>query len=137
MQKFAIYNVGIKGKQDISRVSVSLKVSIEEKVQIAPKICQVFDTKKPISNKFVVNLSSMLNPLDSPKTELLKTKGVDFSINNKQFSSSYFLKKDEIMLLCLSKNPKNNNIILVISISPIQRIGHNNLNFAKLFLIGL
>ena len=47
MQTFAIHNVGIKGKQDISRVSVYLKVSIEEKVQIAPKICQVFDTKKP------------------------------------------------------------------------------------------
>ena len=57
----------------------------------------------------------MLNPLDSQKTKLLKTKTVDFSINNKQFSSNYFKKSQDIILFLL-KNPKNNNIILVISI---------------------
>ena len=41
----------------------------------------------------------MSNPLDSQKTKLLKTKTVDFSINNKQFSSNYF------------KKSQNNNII--------------------------
>ena len=66
----------------------------------------------------------MSNPLDSQKTKLLKTKTVDFSINNKQFSSNYLKKKAKITILFLLKNPKNNNIILVISISPIQRIGH-------------
>ena len=40
-------------------------------------------------------------PLDSQKTNLLKTKTVDFSINKKQFSSNYF------------KTIKNNNIILI------------------------
>ena len=46
---------------------------------------------------------------------VLTTKIVDFSINNKQFSSNYF-KKSKITILFLLKNPKNNNIILVISI---------------------
>ena len=55
------------------------------------------------------------NPLDSQKTKLLKTKTADFSINNKQFSSNHF-KKAKITILFLSKNPKNHNIILVISI---------------------
>ena len=41
------------------------------------------------------------SPLDSQKTNLLKTKTVDFSINKKQFSSNYF------------KTIKNNNIILI------------------------
>ena len=44
----------------------------------------------------------MLNPLDSRKTKLLKTETVDFSINNKQFSSNYF------------KKIKNNNTIILI-----------------------
>ena len=56
----------------------------------------------------------MLNPLDSPKTKLLKTKNVDFSFNNKKFSSNNVEKKVKITILL--KNPKNSNIILVISI---------------------
>ena len=32
----------------------------------------------------------LLNPLDSQKTKLLRTKTVDFSINNKQFLSNCF-----------------------------------------------
>ena len=45
------------------------------------------------------NAILMSNPLDSQKTKLLKTKTVDFSINNKQFSSNHF------------KNSQNNNTI--------------------------
>jgi hypothetical protein len=58
----------------------------------------------------------MLNPLDSPKTKLLKTENVDFSFNNKKFSSNNVEKKVKITILSLLKNPKNSNIILVISI---------------------
>ena len=58
----------------------------------------------------------MLNPLDSPKTKLLKTENVDFSTNNKKFSSNNVEKKVKITILSLLKNPKNSNIILVISI---------------------
>jgi hypothetical protein len=69
----------------------------------------------------------MSNPLDSQKTKLLKTKNVDFSINNSfhQITS----KKAKIMILFLLKNPKNNNITLGISISPIQRIGQYRIVF--------
>ena len=58
----------------------------------------------------------MSNPLDSSKTKLLRTKNVDFSINNKKFSSNNVEKKVKITILSLLKNPKNSNIILVISI---------------------
>ena len=50
----------------------------------------------------------MSNTFDSQKTKLLKTKTVDFSINNKQFSSNYFKK--------------------VFSISPIQKSMTNQLS---------
>ena len=39
------------------------------------------------------NHKLLSNPLDSQKTKLLKTKTVDFSINNKQFSSNIKKKK--------------------------------------------
>ena len=58
----------------------------------------------------------MLNPLDSPKTKFLQTENVDFSTNNKKFSSNNVEKKVKITILSLLKNPKNSNIILVISI---------------------
>ena len=44
----------------------------------------------------------MLNPLDSPKTKLLKTENVDFSTNNKKFSSNN-----------VEKTGQNNNIIFI------------------------
>jgi hypothetical protein len=47
--------------------------------------------------------------------KLLKTKTIDFSISNKQFSSNY-LKKSQNNDTILLKNPKSNYIILVISI---------------------
>ena len=46
----------------------------------------------------------MWNPLDSPKTKLLKTENVDFSINNKKFSSNNVEKKSK---------SQNNNIIFI------------------------
>ena len=59
----------------------------------------------------------MSNPLDSRKNELLKTKTVDFSINNKQFSSNYFKNsQNNNFIFIFIENPKNKNIILVISI---------------------
>ena len=57
----------------------------------------------------------MSNPFDSDNTKLQKTEIVNFSINNKQFSSNY-IKKSQNNNIFFSKNPKNNNIILVISI---------------------
>ena len=55
------------------------------------------------------------NPLDSQKTNLLKTKTVDFSINKKQFHQ-IISKQSIITILFLLKNIKNYSIILVISI---------------------
>ena len=43
----------------------------------------------------------MSTSLDSQKTKLLNTKTVDFSVNNKQFSSNYY------------KKSQNNNIIYI------------------------
>ena len=57
----------------------------------------------------------MSNPLDSRKTKLLKTKTVDFSINDKQFLSNYLRKSQNNHIILIEKS-KNNNIILVISI---------------------
>ena len=67
----------------------------------------------------------MSNSLDSQKTKLLKTKTVDFSINNKQFSSNYFKKVKRLMLFLLKNSKDNNDIYLisVFSISPFQKIG--------------
>jgi hypothetical protein len=67
----------------------------------------------------------MSNPLDSRKTKLLYNKTVDFSINKKHFHQ-ITLRKAKITILFLLENPKNNNniLVLVFSISPIQRIGH-------------
>ena len=57
-----------------------------------------------------MNCYLLLNPLDSQKTKLLKTKTVFFSINNKQFSSNYFKKR------------QNNNIIANNQVSIRQGI---------------
>ena len=58
----------------------------------------------------------MSNPLDSQKkiTKLLKTKTAEFSVNN-GLKSNCFKKSQNNNLIWL-KNPKNNNIILIISI---------------------
>ena len=40
------------------------------------------------------------------------------------YLSQIVSKKAKITVLFLLKNPKNHNIILVFSISPIQRFGH-------------
>ena len=47
----------------------------------------------------------MSNPLDSWKTKLLKTKTVDFSINNKQFSSNY-IKNNQNDIIVIEKSKK-------------------------------
>jgi len=52
---------------------------------------------------------TIVEPLDSRKTRLLKTKTVDFPINNKQFSSHYFKKQYHLLL----KNSINHIIIQV------------------------
>ena len=44
---------------------------------------------------------------------VLKTKTVDFSIYNKQFSSNYYKTSQNNDIICI-ENPKNNNSILVI-----------------------
>ena len=68
------------------------------------------------------NHKLLSNPLDSQKTKLLKTKTADFSIKTNSLSQ-IVSKKPKFQLLLL-RNPKNNNIILVISISLIQRKEH-------------
>ena len=49
----------------------------------------------------------LLNPLDSQKTKLLKTKTADFSINNKQFSSNYFKKSQNNNIIFIKKSKKS------------------------------
>jgi hypothetical protein len=58
----------------------------------------------------------MSNPLDSQKTKLLKTKTVDFLSITHSFHQ-IISKIAKITILFLLKNPKNNNIILLFSIS--------------------
>ena len=66
----------------------------------------------------------MLNPLDSRKTKLLKTKTVDFSIKNKQFSSNHF-KNAKIMINFLLENSKNNNISIQYFAQPKNQTFEN------------
>ena len=56
----------------------------------------------------------MSNPLASQKTKLLKTITVDFSINNKQFSSNYFKKSQNNNFIFIEKK-KSEKIYLVFS----------------------
>ena len=51
----------------------------------------------------------LLNPFDSQKTKLLKTKTADFSINNKQFSSNYFKKSQNSNIIFIKKSKKSQN----------------------------
>ena len=59
-------------------------------------------------------------PLDSRNTKILKTKLLSF-YKQQTYFSQIVSKKAKITILFFMKNSKNNNIILVISISPIQR----------------
>ena len=65
--------------------------------------------------------------MDSRKTELLtkllKTKTAEFSIKTNGLSQ-IVSKKSQNNNIIFIESPKNNNINLVISISPIQRIEH-------------
>ena len=61
--------------------------------------------------------------LDSPKTKLLKTKIVDFSYQQQTLFNQgiyiyIYIYKYKMMISFLLKDPNNNNIISVISISP-------------------
>ena len=63
--------------------------------------------KKDVGNSLNVEISQVLsNPLDSRKTKLLKTKTVDFFINNKQFSSNYFKKSQNNDIIFIEKSKK-------------------------------
>ena len=71
-------------------------VNLVEKTLTYAMVFKIIFRNPRITLRFLLS-----NPLDNPKTKLLKTKTVDFSINNKQFSSNYF------------KKSQNNNIIFV------------------------
>ena len=68
----------------------------------------------------------MFFPLDSPNTEELKTKMLTF-FKQQTYFSQIVSKKAKTTILFYMKNSKYNNIILVISISPIQRKEHKTL----------
>ena len=57
----------------------------------------------------------MFFPLDGQNTKKLKTKTADF-YKQQTYSSQIVSKKAKITILFFTKNSKNNNIILVISI---------------------
>ena len=73
--------------------------------KMVTKLCS--SQKSKGTGKFLLILHfCQIHYIDSQKTRSLKTKTVDFSINNKQFSSNY-LEKAKTKILFLLKNPKN------------------------------
>ena len=64
----------------------------------------------------------MFFPLDKRNTKKLITKLLSFY--KQQMVFSQIVSKRDKAILFWSKNPKNNHIILVISISPLQKKEH-------------
>ena len=62
----------------------------------------------------------MFFPLDSRNTKKLPTKMMSF-YKQQMYFSQIVSKRAKITILFFMKNSQNNNIILDISISPIQR----------------
>ena len=76
-------------------------VNLVEKTLTYAMVFKIIFRNPRITLRFLLS-----NPLDNPKTKLLKTKTVDFSINNKQFSSSYFFKKRQENDIMFNKKSK-------------------------------
>ena len=78
------------------------------------------------------NFEPNVEPLVSRKTKTLKTKTAEFSINTKWFQSNCFEKSQNNIFNLIEKSKKITISfqLLVFSVLPIQRIGHQSRNLS-------
>ena len=103
---FGIFsNTDSRFKSNIKTSSIRTAYSIKNKICWSDSLeFEKYFIGHHLSGRYVKTLNCLVmsNPLDSRKTKLLKTKTVDFPINNKQFSIKLF-----------QKNHQNNHIIFI------------------------